>query len=772
MTAASPKKSVLSALLDPLTGTDMLRREKARLEAFLAAVPGEYCGFAADGSVAYSEGFKTLLRLPQITTIHDIQTALSTSDAAVLEGRFFAMKESGGKPFQISVTSADGSQIFRLSGSKGAALDGADAFDILWIEDVTDAQKTLKTLQQNLDAAEREARVRQATLDTLPLPLWQRGVDGSLQWCNRAYAGLMDITPAEAVAKQKDLPCTPRDKALDHLALSRKALETRQTQTSGFHAIIRGKRHLLHKKETPLPGMNATIGLSLDLTDQEAVQSQLLRYQSANKQLLEQLRTAIAFFAADQTLEFYNSAFAQLWSLDDTWLHKNPKLGDILEKLREIRKLPEQADFRKYKQSWLDMFTRLIDPYEDMMYLPDGSALRLLAMPHPMGGLMITFEDVTSRLELESSYNTLIAVQKETLDNLAEGVAAFGGDGRLRLYNPAFTRLWSLHPEDVEGTPHISRLAARMALTFGEDKAAAAREDIASHALRREAREGHMLRRDGSLIEYATVSLPDGGTLVSYIDITNKAKVENALREKNAALEAAEQLKTDFLANVSYQLRTPLSSIMGFAEILDHEYFGPLNTKQKEYTVGIQSAGQRLVGLIDNILDLSSIEAGYMELQKTLLDTHAMLRNVQELTQDWAHKKKLNIRVHKSDQTTRLYADEHRIKQILVNLVRNAIAHTPEGGEITLSAQQSAKEICLSVTDTGVGISPDMLPKIFAPFERGASTGTPETGAERGAGLGLTLVKNITELHGGRVSVESTQGAGARFMLHFPAAEW
>lgn len=768
MTATPPKKSVFSALLDPLTGTDMLRREKARLEAFLSAVPGEYCGFAADGSVAYSEGFKTLLGLEAIGSIHDIQSALSTSDAAVLEGRFFAMKESGGKPFRVTVLSADGARIFRLSGSRGAALDGADAFDILWIEDVTDAEKTLKTLQQNLDAAEREARLRQSTLDTIPLPMWQRGADGSLQWCNRAYAGLMDITPAEAVARQQDVPCTPRDKSIDHLALSRKALETRETQTAGFHVIVHGKRRLLQKKETPLPGMNATIGLSLDLTDMETAQAELLRSQSANKQLLEQLRTAIAFFAADQTLEFYNAAYAQLWGLDDTWLNKRPKLGDILEKLREIRKLPEQADFRKYKQSWLDMFTRLIDPYEDMMYLPDGTALRLMIMPHPMGGLMATFEDVTSRLELESSYNTLIAVQKETLDNLAEGVAAFGGDGRLRLYNPAFTRLWMLHPEDVEGTPHISRLAVRMAQTFAEDKAAAAQENIAAHALRREGREGRLLRKDGSLIEYATVPLPDGGTLVTYIDITDKARVETALREKNAALEAAEQLKTDFLANVSYQLRTPLSSIMGFSEILDHEYFGPLSAKQKEYTGGIQIAGKRLVGLIDDILDLSSIEAGYMVLEKTDLDAESVLRGIEELTRDWAHKKKLQLRVAPAAGKIRFPADERRVRQCLVNLVRNAIAHTPEGGTITLSAAQAGGETRLSVADTGVGITPDLLPKIFAPFERGSTSSGVESGAERGAGLGLTLVKNITELHGGRVTVQSQPGQGATFMLHFP----
>jgi signal transduction histidine kinase len=762
MTAA-PKKPLFSSLLDPLTGGDMLRREKARLEAFLAAVPGEYCGFAADGSVAYSDGFKALLAVPDIKTIHDIQNALATSDAAVLEGQYFKLLEGGGA-FQFNVTTATKPpRILRLSGSKGAALDGADSFLILWAEDITDTQQTITRLQQNVDAAEREAKARAASLDALPLPLWQRGADGSLQWCNKAYAGLMDITPAQAVAQQKDLPCSPREKTLDHLTLSRKALESGITQAGSFHAVVRGSRLLLHKKETPLPGTPSTIGMALDHTLEEQTKAELLRYQSANKQLLEQLRTAIAIFAADQSLEFFNSAFSQLWGLPDTWLNGKPKLGDILEKLRDNRKLPEQADFRKYKQGWIDMFTRLIDPHEDMMYLPDGSALRLLTIPHPMGGLMVTFEDVTSRLELESSYNTLIAVQKETLDNLAEGVAAFGGDGRLRLWNPAFARLWNLNPEDMDGTPHIARLAEKMAVTADE------RGLLSAQALDRREQEGRMVRPDGSLIEFATVPLPDGGMLVSYIDVTDKARVETALREKNAALEAAEQLKTDFIANVSYQLRTPLSTIMGFAEILDHQYFGELNPKQKEYTTGIQTAGQRLVALIDDILDLSTIEAGYMELHTAPVNAAIMLRGVYELTQDWAHKKKLKIRLETTPDDTSLLVDERRIKQVLVNLIRNAITYTPEGGTITLGAAKSGGEWVLSVSDTGMGIAPEDLSRIFQPFERGKNQ-LPEGDTERGAGLGLSLVKNIVELHGGRVTIDSAEGRGTTFNLHFAAA--
>jgi PAS domain S-box-containing protein len=203
------------------------------------------------------------------------------------------------------------------------------------------------------------------------------------------------------------------------------------------------------------------------------------------------------------------------------------------------------------------MFTGLIDPYEDMLHLPDSSALRMLVIPHSMGGLMMTFEDVTSRLELESSYNTLIAVQKETLDNLGEAVAVFGSNGRLRLSNPSFGNLWGLHPEDLEGEPHVTTIVEKTKPFFTKEEWPARKEELVARGLDRTLHEGRLTRADGSLVDFTTVPLPDGGVLLTYSDVTDTVRVENALREKNAALEAAEQLKLDFLANVSYQLRTP-----------------------------------------------------------------------------------------------------------------------------------------------------------------------------------------------------------------------
>lgn len=393
----------------------------------------------------------------------------------------------------------------------------------------------------------------------------------------------------------------------------------------------------------------------------------------------------MATFSGEQTIEFYNSAFANLWGLEEGWLNTRPKLGDILEKLRADRRLPEQADFPKYKQGWLDMFRKLIDPHEDMMYLPDGSAVRLLVLPHPMGGLMMTFEDVT--VKLESSYNTLIAVQKETLDNLAEGVVVYGGDGLLKLWNPAFAAIWTANPEELEGQPHINKIVDKVRDLFVPDEWAATKAAPISHGLSRNVLEGRMVRTDGVSLRYATQPLPDGGVMVSYYDITDSAKVEHALREKNAALETAEQLKTDFLANVSYQFRTPLNAIMGFSEILEHQYFGALNERQKEYTSGIRELGERLVSLIDDILDLSTIEAGYMELKRTDLPVAPLLQNIVDLTSAWAQKQKLTIKLSCPQNIPSIYADEERIKQVLLNLVRNAIHFTPENGNINISAK-------------------------------------------------------------------------------------
>jgi len=761
-------KEFIKAIIEPFSGAAELKLEKARLEAFLSAVQGEYCGFASDGSVIFSPGFCSLLNLPKIDSIHDIQNQLSTSDSAVLEGQFYQLEQDG-KSFSVTARSADEKKIFRLSGSRGEDLDGQDSFHILWLEDVTAEKEELESLKKEQVHRLEELEKLQSTLDSLPMPLWMRGPDASLTWCNNAYAVAVGEAPAAVIAKQKEIPLSSKSKVKPPKEMAKAALKEGSAQEMKAHVILGGQRKYMAFSERPLPSTDHTVGMAVDITREEELDTEMQRYLAANKELLEQLRTAIAIYGPDQKLEFYNSAFSQLWGLEDQWLNGGPKLGNVLEKLRESRRLPEQADFRKYKEGWLNMFTRLIEPHEDMLYLPDSTALRMLVVPHPMGGLMMTFEDVTSRLELESSYNTLIAVQKETLDNLAEGVAVYGGDGRLKLWNPAFAELWKLHPEDLDGQPHISRLTDKMAPLFNKESWPETKEDLLSHGLERSIREGHLSRTDDMLLEYATVPLPDGGVLVSYFDVTDTAKVENALREKNAALEAAEQLKLDFLANVSYQLRTPLSTIMGFSEILEKQYFGDLNERQSEYASGIQAAGQSLLSLIDDILDLSTIEAGYMDLNIEEFSIKEMLQGLYALTQEWARKQKIEVKLECPGNIGKMPADERRMKQVLLNLIRNAINHTPENGIIILRASRKKEHVELAVIDTGIGIPQSALKRIFEPFERVAGSRAEKSGSNnRGAGLGLTLVKNIIELHGGEIDIQSQENEGTSVTLKMP----
>ena len=749
-------------MLSPLTGADRLAQEKARLEAFLNAFPGEYCGFHKDGSVAYSEGFCALFGLSAIAAIEDVQAAIAASDSAALEGQFLAL-ENEGKSFSLLVRTEGKKRIVRLRGQHGAASDKSDSFCILWAEDVTDSEDGLARQKQAREAAESRLSLLESALSALPHPAWLRNGAQALIWVNPAYENFVRAS-GDAIAAQTEIIFTkggkpPRD-------LAGEALATGESKTARGHAVAGGKRRLLEITERPLPGSHHTLGLAFDLTREEDVQTELERHTSANRNLLEYLRSAIAIFGADQSLTFFNTAFAALWSLEEAYLNTRPKFGDILEKLRAQRLLPEQADFRQWKQGWLDFFTRLIEPQEDMMYLPDGRAVRILIVPHTLGGLMVVCEDVTSHLQLESSYNTLMAVQKETLDNLAEGIAVYGGDGKLRLFNPSFARLWGLKPDILAQNTHISRIVSDMVSSFPPVARTDAQDELMAHGLERAEHSGRLALDGHRYFGYATVPLPDGGVMVSYHDITDSAQVEHALREKNAALEAAEKLKADFLANVSYQLRTPLNAIMGFADILNNQYFGPLTDKQGEYARGITEAGGQLVRLIDDILDLASIEAGYLELRKESVAVRELLEGLATLTNGWARNQKLAIDLHCPRDIGQINADPARLKQIILNILRNAISHTPEGGTIEIQAEKSGDSVKITVRDTGIGIPEQDLDRVFQAFER-TRAGKGKQG-QSGAGLGLALVKNIAELHNGYVTIHSREGEGTAVALTLP----
>lgn len=624
----------------------------------------------------------------------------------------------------------------------------------------------LSAAQAELDAARAAAADAKARIDELtadretlaavleaaPFPAWRRGPNLAIVWGNAAYLRAVgapgrEIETALIPDQGRALAARARDGAAD-------AVELR-------HFVVDGQRRALQVVERP-----AGFGFAFDVTDREEARAELRRYVDAHAEVLNNLNTAIVIFGPNKRVAFFNHAYARLWRLDEDWLASGPLHSELIDQMREHRLLPEQADFPAFKAAILRLYTDLLETSEELVHRPDGRVLRQLVSPHPLGGLLMVYEDVTDRLALERSYNTLIAVQQETLANLYEGVAVFGSDGRLKLSNPAYARIWRLDPALLEGEPHVSELVDAARPLFPAD---ADWRRLSSHLVaqvtERAAQSGRMERPDGAVIDFAAVPLPDGAMLFTYVDVTDSANVERALRDRNEALETADRLKTEFLANVSYELRSPLNVIIGFAEILRNEYFGELNSRQRGYATGILDASHHLLALINDILDLSSFEAGQLELERERFDLRAALEATLALARERARQQGLTLALECADDLGEIEADERRIKQALFNLLSNAVKFTPEGGRVALGAERRGEEAAIWVADNGVGIDPEERELVFEKFRRGR-----RAQRRHGAGLGLSLVKSIVELHGGRVELESEVGVGTRVTCVLPVA--
>jgi signal transduction histidine kinase len=744
-----------------------LEAERARLAAELAArqaelgaVPAARYRWAADGVESFDCG--PVQALAASAGFTDVVARFLPADAAAIEAAVAQLREAG-TAFARTAALSTGASL-DVIGRRALLADGTAAVDIVWLIDSASGAE----LAAERDAARGEQDRQHRVLDALPLPVWRRRADSlGLVDINSAYKLAVEASPGQAVAEHREIGARVLG---DHgRELAERARQTQVAQSESHHIVVAGQRRLMEFTEQPLEGVREILGFARDFTDLETLQSELARHVAAHGEVLENVAVAVAIFNAEARLSFFNSAFAQLWRLEEDWLAAEPSLDELLERLRERRRIPEFVDFRAFKRQQLAMFTSLLEPQEELLHLPDERTLRLVVSPHPFGGLTFVYEDVTDKLALERSYNTLIEVQRETLDNLYEAVAVLGTDGRLKLWNPAYAQIWKLSAEDLAGDLHVSDLVEKTRAFFEPEDSGeewpALKERIIERLTGRTETSERLHRGDGTILQASIVPLPDGNVLLSYLDVTDSTRVERALRERNEALETAGRLKSEFIANVSYELRTPLNAIIGFAEILANQYFGELNPRQLDYSRGILDSSHRLMSLINDILDLATIEAGYMTLETQEVDIHAMMSSVLALSRERARNKNLALNFDCPADIGTLKGDERRLRQALFNLISNAINFTPGGGSVTLSARRSDGGVALAVIDTGVGVPQKDQARIFEKFERGNPTAR-----QSGPGLGLSLVKSFIELHGGRIELTSSPGSGTTVTCYLAAS--
>ena len=738
--------------------TALKAQERAMVaEATLSAAPVGCFAFGHPGGAARCS--VTLVRelgLPEreAARFETVLAAFEEDDAERLKAAAERL-QSEGRAFQTTIQHRDGLRRFEALGNRAFFASEEGVSSMIWFRDVTGMSEALTDARDERDEFA-------AFLDALPVPVWGRDEDLTLIYCNEAYAKAIGRARSEVLAEGIELPGAALAQA--SRAIATRALDGGSVESETHHVVVAGERRLLELSERPL-GRSLLLGMARDVTDVEDAEAELDRHVGAHAEVLESLSSGMAIYGPDLTLKFFNNAYAQMWQLDESFLSGEPHFGDVLEMLRERRRLPEQSNFPAFKEARIKQVTTLIEPLEELLHIPDGSTFRMTVTPHPFGGVLVSIEDVTDRLTLERSYNTLIAVQSETLNHLAEGVAVYGADGRLKLYNSNFARIWDLPEELLESGPHIRDVVPKTRRFFdvSDDDWPALMEEIVTQVTERETLSQRLDRADDTALATAQVPLPDGNCLPTVVDITDTTRVERALRERNEALETTDRLKSEFLANVSYELRTPLNAIVGFAEILENQFFGELNERQLEYSRAIVDSSQRLLTLINDILDLATIEAGYLRLDLASVDIAVLLDGIRTLGHERAHNRSVEFVVDCPADIGTLVGDERRLKQAVFNLVSNAFKFTPRGGKIIVSAERGVGEVRLSVSDTGIGIPLSEQTRVFGKFERGSAQGR-----QSGAGLGLSLVKSLIELHGGWVELASVPEQGTRVTCHLP----
>jgi len=656
---------------------------------------------------------------------------------------------ASGRPFNIIVRTLAGGNVEAEGRTAGGRA-------LLRLRDVAGHRDEVARVLAEQQRLSHEVRASRALLDTLPMPVWLRGKDGRITWVNSAYVKAVEARSRAEVQERQIELLEQRQRRTAARILSRG-----ESYRARVPLIVGGERRL--HDVTVIPYEDATAAAAIDVTAIEKAQVELDRQNAAYDGTLDRVASAVAIFSRQQQLIFFNEAYAKLWKLDPEWLRSRPLDGAVLDRLRELGRLPEVVNYPEWKAKVLSCYGDTASQ-EDWWHLPDGRMLHVTTEKRSDGGVNYLFLDETERLALESEYRVLNDVQRETLDSLKEGVAVFGTDGRLKLSNSAFAAIWNLSRRALAEGPHVDEIIAH-ARAYYEDAPTWARISgaVTSISEQREAFDGQMVRPDHTIIDYAAMPLPDGATLLTFADVTDAKSYQRALEERNEALIAADRMKNDFISHVSYELRTPLTNIIGFSELLTNPQIGLLNEKQHEYLGDISESSKTLLAIIDDILTLATMDAGAMELKLGPVDVRKVIDAAILGVREAALRSRLTLHIAVADDATQFIADDARVRQILYNLLSNAVGFSKPGDNVRVSCRREDGMMVFTVEDQGIGIPKDQQWRVFERFEsRSHGSG------HRGAGLGLSIVKALVELHGGTVSLESEPGLGTRVTVRLP----
>jgi signal transduction histidine kinase len=689
-------------------------------------------------------------------------SGILAEDFELLKDDLEAARLSAGRISRKVRTSPSG-RIFEVRGGLAPEPEAPGTL-LLWFVDTSAGEEERSRLALRLRQTEAALNSLTHLIEAAPFPMWYRGPDLKLGLVNSSFVHAVEGTDAKEVI-ERGFELIDEEGENSAAATARRAQETGRIVSLMQPAILRGERRMLRIVNVPL-STGAVAGFAVDVQDLEDARTELSRHMESQRELADRMTAGTAQFDADRSLSFFNRPFAVMTQLDPEWLVEQPEFDRLLDRMREHQRLPEVRDYPAWKNERREWFTSAEEVVEEEWSLPNGDHIRVVAQALPDGGLRLFLEDRTEQLRLASARDTLLRVRAATFDNLFEAISVFASDGRLYLWNRRFLEDWELDEEWLAEHPRVDELVPAMARKLVNPTAAAQiREMVRQTTNERQSSNGRISMTDGRHFQFAAVPLPDGNALFTMIDVTDSSRIEAALRERATALEEADRVKTDFVANMSYELRTPLTSIGGFAELLAGGYAGKLSAKGDDYVAAILESVDRLSKLINDVLDLTTADMRGIALERERVDVAGLCRAALETGRARAAEKSQKLEAEISPAAGYVFGDARRLRESVEHVLANALAYTDRKGRILLTADGDDENAVIRISDNGSGIAPEDMPRVFDRFDRVVEAGVR---GEAALGLGLPLTRQFIEAHGGRVELESSKGSGTQVTLTIP----
>jgi signal transduction histidine kinase len=669
-------------------------------EFIMESNPLPWCSFDTNcNNFSCSLSFKALLGVPaeQNMTVPEFYKIVSAHPLSPL---YQAVQDSIniGSLFSIQNTLKHIQKEIIISGQKLTTVQknfthkktNSNEFIFITLEDITDINKKRQKEEVTYAQTLKEKKIITNIADSIPIALWHRNAQGRIDYCNETYANALECSIAKI--KTENLELFSKNDINLH-QFSEQSLAKREPSISRQYAVVQGKRRFVEVGIYPIPETFSTVGYALDCSETEDLASKLSSTTSAYHEIFNTISIPIAVFDERKNLHYYNTAYTKLFDFKESFLEKNITFADILDDLRTRKKIPEHANFKEYKKKRAELFNNIIKPIEEFIDLPNEDTLRVRIAPYPLGGLIFVYENITDKLNLERGVNTLLAVQKETINHLYEALIVIEKNGKIQFLNKSMELLFNIqNANTLVGAPFNSWTAIFKQFFLDEKQHTNWTQYLSSLFINRHPINERLFLLNDLVINWFYTPLPDGSHMLGFLNVSEEWNNERQLKAHSLNLEKKNTLKQNYINQITYELQKPINNIIGFSKSLTQQLFGPLNEKQLNYCQLIENNTENVKFLIDDVLCLIGLDQYSLTITPQPFILQNMLNALIAIIEPIFQEKGIDFTISNTATPKKVVGSEKHLKQALFAIIKDLVIYTPERATISINIKSDQEE--------------------------------------------------------------------------------